>query len=87
MLGVELELGPNISNMSLLLGLEPFQKFGMGGGGWSKGILEFCFRPNLGLILEAGTKLSNIVPTINAVCLSQLQAPPDLIVVRKCKAQ
>ena len=25
----------------------------------SKGILEFCFGPNLGLILEAGTKLNN----------------------------
>ena len=52
--------------MSLLLGLEPFQKFavvGGGGGGWwwwSKGILEFRFGPNLGLRLEAWTKLNNI---------------------------
>ena len=53
--------------MSLLLGLEPFQKFGVGvwwvdggwvGGGWSKGILEFHFVPNLGLRLEAWTKLN-----------------------------
>ena len=40
-----------ISNMSLLLGLEPFQKFAVGGGGWwwgwSKDILEFRFGPNL----------------------------------------
>ena len=51
-----------MSNMSLLLGPEPFQKFGVGGGwvgGWSKGILEFRFGPNLGLRLEAGTKLNN----------------------------
>ena len=35
--------------MSLLLGLEPFQKFTVGdGGGWSKGILAFRFGPNLG---------------------------------------
>ena len=42
--------------MSLLLGLEPFQKFAVGGGGcwWSKGILEFRFGPKLGLRLEAG---------------------------------
>ena len=32
----------------------------MGGGRWSKGILEFRFGPNLGLRLEAGTKLNNI---------------------------
>ena len=40
-----------ISNMSVLLGLEPFKKFGVGGGGWwwSKGNLEFGFGPNLGL--------------------------------------
>ena len=46
--------------MSLLLGSEPLQKFGVGGwwwvvvgggGGWSKGILEFRFGPNLGLRL------------------------------------
>ena len=35
-----------ISNMSLLLGIEPFQKFAVGGG-WLKGILEFRFAPNL----------------------------------------
>ena len=38
--------------MSILLGLEPFQKLAVGGwwvGGWSKGILEFRFGPNLGL--------------------------------------
>ena len=52
--------------MSLLLGIETFQKFavvvvGGGGGGWwwSKGILEFRFGPNLGLRLEAWTKLNN----------------------------
>ena len=28
-------------------------------GGWSKGILEFRFGPNLGLGLEAWTKLNN----------------------------
>ena len=48
-----------ISNMSLLLGLEPFQKFGVGGWWWSKGILEFRFGPNFGLRLEAWTKLNN----------------------------
>ena len=36
-----------------LLGLEPFQKFVVGGGG------RFHFGPNLGLRLEAGTKLNN----------------------------
>ena len=37
--------------MSHLLGLETFQKFAVvgGGGGWSKGILELRFGPNLGL--------------------------------------
>ena len=30
--------------MSILFGLEPFQKLGVGGG-WSKGILEFRFGP------------------------------------------
>ena len=50
--------------MSLLLGPEPFQKFGVVGGWvggwwwWSKGILEFRFGPNLGLRLEAWTKLN-----------------------------
>ena len=33
--------------MSILLGLEPFQKLGVGGGWWSKGILGFRFGPNL----------------------------------------
>ena len=45
--------------MSLLVGW-----FAVGGGRgrrWSKGILEFCFCPNLGLRLEAGTKLNNII--------------------------
>ena len=47
--------------MSLLLGPEPFQKFGVGGGWWwSKGILEFRFDPNLGLRLEAWTELSTM---------------------------
>ena len=32
----------------------------VGGGWWSKGILEFRFGPNLGLRLEAWTKLNNI---------------------------
>ena len=47
--------------MSLLLGPEPFQKFAVVVlvGGWSKGILEFRFGPNLGLRLEAWTKLNN----------------------------
>ena len=52
--------------MSLLLGPEPFQKFGVGHGWWVvgrwwwlKGILEFRFGPNIGLRLEAGTKLKN----------------------------
>ena len=48
-----------ISNMSLLLGIEPFQKFAMGGW-WSKGNLEFRFCPNLGLRLEAWTKLNKM---------------------------
>ena len=42
----------DISDMSILLGLEPFQKLAVvvgGGGWWSKGILEFRFGPNLGL--------------------------------------
>ena len=31
------------------------------GGGWVvKGILEFCFGPNLGLRLEDGTKLNKM---------------------------
>ena len=45
--------------MTVLLGIESFQKFAVGGW-WSKGILEFRFGPNLGLRLEAGTKLNNI---------------------------
>ena len=44
--------------MSVLLGLEPSQKFGIGGW-WSKDNLEFHFGPNLGLELEAWTKLNN----------------------------
>ena len=48
--------------MSVLLGLEPSQKFGVGGWWWwSKGILEFRFGPNLGLGLEAWTKLNNLL--------------------------
>ena len=49
--------------MSLLLGLEPFQKSAVGGGAgwWSKRILEFRFGPNLELRLEPGTKLNNNV--------------------------
>ena len=43
--------------MSLLQDLKPFQKLGVDGGG-SKGILEFRFVPNLGLRVEAGTKLN-----------------------------
>ena len=49
--------------MSLILGLEPFQKLGVGGGDvgwwWSKGILELRLGPNLGLRPEAWTKLNN----------------------------
>ena len=49
-----------ISIRSLLLGLKPFQKIGVGEWWWwSKGILEFHFGPSLGLRLEAGTKLNN----------------------------
>ena len=46
--------------MNIILGLEPFQRFAVvgGGGWWSIGILEFCFGPNLGLRLEGGTKLN-----------------------------
>ena len=38
-------------NMNFLFDLEPFQKFAVVVvvGGWSKGILEFCFGPNLEL--------------------------------------
>ena len=39
----------------------------MGGGRWSKGILEFRFSPNLGLRLEDGTKLNN-EPSLSANC-------------------
>ena len=41
----------DISDMSILLGLEPFQKLAVVGGWWwwSKGILGFRFGPNLGL--------------------------------------
>ena len=49
-----------ISNMSLLLGLNPFKKFSV--GGWwvvVKKHLEFRFCPYLGLRLEAWTKLNN----------------------------
>ena len=52
--------------MSVLQGLEPSKKFGVvvGGWWWSKGILEFRFDPNLGLRLEAGTKLNeNTLPS------------------------
>ena len=45
--------------MSLLLGLEPFQKFGVGGGGGGqKAFQSSTFGSNLGLRLEAGTKLN-----------------------------
>ena len=46
--------------MSLLLGLVPFQKFAVvgGGGGWSKGILELRFGPNLGIRVGPGNKLN-----------------------------
>ena len=49
--------------MSLLVCLGPLQKFGVGGGGWwwSKGVLEFTIGQNLGLRLEAGTKLNKNV--------------------------
>ena len=55
--------------MTLLLGPEPFQKFGVGGGGWwwSKGILEFRFGPNLGLRLEAWTKLNNNIKYLDRI--------------------
>ena len=49
--------------MSLILRLKLFQKFAVGGVGrwwWSKGIIEFRFGPNLGLELEAWTKLNNM---------------------------
>ena len=50
--------------MSLLLGIKTFQKFAVvvvgSGWWWSKAILEFLFGPNLGLRLEAGTKLNNL---------------------------
>ena len=73
--------------MSLLLGPEPFQKFGVGGGGWvgggwwwSKGILEFRFGPNLGLRLEAWTKLNNTeqgwADTVKMI-ISLLRKPKD----------
>ena len=39
--------------------LEPFKKFDVGVGGWSNGMLEFHFGPNLGL--EAGAKLNNLL--------------------------
>ena len=51
--------------MSLLGGPELFQKFGVGGGWWSKDILEFRFGLNLGLRLEAWTKLNNIFKNID----------------------
>ena len=52
--------------MSILLGLEPFQKFGVGGGGWwSIGILEFRFGTNLRLgawsLDQAEQKLKNLL--------------------------
>ena len=42
-----------IPNISPLPCLEPFQNLGVGRGGWSKGILELCFSPNLELEVEA----------------------------------
>ena len=54
-------LHPKIDlQMSLLLGLEPFQKLSVCDG-WSKGILEFCSGPDLGLRLEVGTNLNNTI--------------------------
>ena len=40
-------------------------------GWWSKGILGFCFGPNLGLRLGAGTKL-------NKIAWYQLNPPTNL---------
>ena len=44
-------------NISLLLGLEPFKKFSVGGGGWWVVVdttvnIVFCFGPRLGLKTE-----------------------------------
>ena len=40
-------------------------------GGRSKGILEFNFGPNLGLRLEAGTKLNNNTTLVENVTDTQ----------------
>ena len=37
----------NILNLSLLLGLEPFKKFLVGGGGWLRAIFGFSLGPSL----------------------------------------
>ena len=57
-----------LRNMSLLLGLEPFQKFGLGGGGWWS--IEIRFGPNRGLIFEAWTKLNNLGEDSSCCCFS-----------------
>ena len=76
--------------MNLLLGIETFQKFavvvvgGVGGGWWSKGILEFRFGPNLGLRLEAWTKLNkNIKPNL-CVCVFVCVCVYFFICLRVC---
>ena len=60
--------------MSVLQGLEPSQKFGVVVVGWwgSKGILEFRSGPNLGLGLEAWTKLYNMIHIIVDVVIIQV---------------
>ena len=54
------------------------------GDGWSKGILEFPFGPNLGLRLEAGTWLNNcnqgkIVPKVKVAKGNEDADAVDLI--------
>ena len=45
--------------MSLLLGLEPLQKFAVVVVGGQKAFLEYRFGPNLGFRLHAWTKLND----------------------------